>query len=187
MPGVDLPDVDLPDVDLPDVDLPDVDLSRPVLMAEPIALKRYVHPALGFGLDLAPGMEIYDKGPDVALVAREAEGSGTSPFRANLTVVAERLHPGTSLEDYVEASLEKQAGMLDDWRLIDRAETTVSGLPAVRTLGHHVYGEFGIVLEQWRVVDGELAWVVAAQCDALEYSAVADVATACAESLELPR
>jgi hypothetical protein len=156
-------------------------------MAEPIALERYVHPALGFGLDLAPGMEIFDKGPDVALIAREAEGAGTSPFRANLTVVAERLHPGTSLEDYAEESLAKQAGLLDDWRLIDRTETTVAGLPAVRTLGHHAFGEFAVALEQWRVVAGDVAWVVAASCDALEYSVVADVATACAESLELPR
>jgi hypothetical protein len=155
-------------------------------MEEAVPLERYVHPVLRFALDLPPGMEVHDTGPDVALVAREAEGATPSPFRANLTVVVERLHPGTSLEQYVDGSLREQTRTLALWVLIDEAETTIAGRRAVRTLGHHVFGEFGVALEQWRLVDGDHGWVIGASCDVLDYPVVADVATACAESFELP-
>ena len=155
-------------------------------MDEAVPLERYVHPVLGFALDLPPGMEIHDTGPDVALIAREAEGAAPSSFRANLTVVVERLHAGTTLDQYVDGSLREQTRTLGLWLLIDEEETTLAGRPASRTLGHHVFGEYGIALEQWRLVDGERGWVVGASCDVLDYPVVADVATACAESLELP-
>ena len=144
-------------------------------------LERYVHPQLGFSIDLAPGLELTEDVEGVALVARE--GVDVDGFRANLTVVVERLDPGTGLEAYVDGSLAYQGPTLSEWRLLDRAPAALGASAAVRTLGLYVYDGLGLALEQWRAVVDDHGWVVSATCAALTYPYTTDVLTLSAESL----
>jgi hypothetical protein len=153
------------------------------MAAEELTLERFAHPQLGFTLDLPPGVEIaIDVPPGIALVARATDRAAA--FRANLTVVAEQVAPDTDLDAYVAGSLAEQARVLEAWHLIDVASATVADRAAVRTLGHHVFDGMGIVVEQWRVRDADLGWVLAASSEALLWRASAEVLAACAESFD---
>ena len=145
-------------------------------------LEPYTHPELGFTMQLPAGIEIGEEVPGVALLARTVEEAAISPFRANLTVVAERLPAGTDAEGYTDQSLAAQEPLLESYYLIDRAPAVVGGRPATRTLGHHAFQAHAVALEQWRVVDGDTGYVISASCEALEYDSVADGFAACAES-----
>jgi hypothetical protein len=150
---------------------------------------RHSHP--DFAIDLPEDVEVGEL-PGTLLVARDPNGA--SPFRANLTVVAEQLPPGFGLAEYSAAGLDQAEQSIPGFRLIDRAETELAGLPAERTLATYlVTPETGVdlgrpvsvTLEQWRAIAGERAWIVSCSCDTAEYFKAADVWSACAESLEL--
>jgi hypothetical protein len=144
-----------------------------------------------FFIDLPEDVEVGEL-PGTLLVARDP--TSASPFHANLTVVNEQLPPGFGLAEYTAAGLDQAERSIPGFRLIDRADASLAGLPAVRTLATYlVTPESGIdlgrpvsvTLEQWRAVAGDRAWVVSCSCDTAEYFKAADVWTACAESLEL--
>ena len=157
------------------------------MAADAVILERFIHPQLGFAIDVPLGAAIdVDVPPGIALVVREALEATRSPFRANITVVVERLEPGTGLDAYVEGSIEVQAGMLDGFHLLDRAPTEVGGRAAVRTLGHVVKDGLPVVIEQWRLVDEDRGWAIAASCDVFDFPLVGGTFAACAESLLLP-
>ncbi len=146
-----------------------------------------------FTIDLPEDVEVGEL-PGTLLVARDPNGA--SPFRANLTVVAEALPPGFGLAEYTAAGLDQAEAAIPGFRLIDRAETQLAGRPAVRTLATYlVTPESGIdlgrpvsvTLEQWRTIADDRAWVVSCSCDTAEYWQAAEGWSACAESLELTR
>ncbi len=153
--------------------------------------------APAFAIDVPEGAEEADGGThgapaEIVLAVREPEGATESPFRPNLTVVAEPVAAGLDLAAYAETSIATESEMLPGWRLIDRDETTVGELPAVRTLasylGSAVPGiDFGrplsITVEQWRLLHAGTGWVVSASCETAEYALVCDTWRACAESL----
>jgi hypothetical protein len=135
-----------------------------------------------FFIDLPEDVEVGEL-PGTLLVARDPRGA--SPFRANLTVVAEQVPPGFGLAEYTAAGLDQAVDAIPGFRLIDRAEATLAGLPAERTLATYLAGPVSVTLEQWRAIAGDRAWVVSCSCDTAEYFKAADVWSACAESLEL--
>lgn len=148
---------------------------------------RHRHPEPPFSIDLPDDVEL-DVSPGMLLVARDPNGQ--SPFRANLTIVAEQLPPGA--ETSMDAGLEQAARSIPGWRLIDRTETTIADLQGERALATYlVTPESGfdlgrpvsITLEQWRVIDGDIAWVVSCSCDTAEYWQASDTWTRSAESL----
>jgi hypothetical protein len=145
------------------------------------------HPELGFSIDLPPDIEVHEDVPHVALVAIErADVVPEGTFRANLNVVVETGPPGMDLDAYVEGSLERQRGSMAGFRLIDREETTVGGVPAVRTLAHYRGSDvLGVVVEQWRLIARGLGWVVTVSADAIGYADRADAFAASAESLRV--
>ena len=154
-------------------------------------LERHVHPDPRFEIDLPSGTELGIM-PGVVLVARAPESASSSPFRTNLTVVAQALPAGADPDRYAELALAEEAGSFPDWRLIDRAEAWIGELPAERTLATYRLSrssgvdfgrELSVTVEQWRLVHEDLAWIVSASCETGEYALVADLWTACAESL----
>ena len=93
----------------------------------------YVHPELGFALELPTGAEIREDIVGIALVAIDPDPELASRFRANLTVTVEPVPPGAE----AEASLATQDRVLGAHRLLDRSAATLRGGPATRTLAHH--------------------------------------------------
>jgi hypothetical protein len=157
-------------------------------------LQRYRHAEPPFAIDLPADVEIDSAAPGTLLVARDPGGEGRSPFRANLTVVAEQLPDGFDPADYTAAGLAQAERSIPGWRLIDRTDTTLSGRPGERTLATYlVTPETGIdlgravsvTLEQWRVIEGDVAWIVSCSCDTAEYWQASETWTRCAESLRL--
>jgi hypothetical protein len=154
-------------------------------------LERYRHPAPAFEIDLPTGFELGVM-PGVLVVARAPEAASASPFRANLTVVAQQLPPGVDPVELSDGSLAEQARTFPGWRLIDRAEARIGELPAERTLAtYRVTRDSGIdmgrgvsiAVEQWRALAGDVAWIVSGSCETAEYGLVGELWRACAESL----
>jgi hypothetical protein len=145
-----------------------------------------------FGIDVPADAE-RRTGPSVLLTAVEPRrGEGAPLFASNLTVVAEPLPPGMTLERYADGSLATESEMFPGWRLIDRAEAPVGDLPGVRTLATYLASgidglDFGrdlsVTLEQWRVVADGRGWVVSVSTETPDYHLVCDLWAACAESL----
>jgi hypothetical protein len=153
-------------------------------------LERYHHTDPPFGLDLPAAAERTVQG--ALFMAREPEPDPPMPFRANLTVVTEQIPGGLAFGEYAERSVADESELLPAWRLIDREDTEVGELPAVRTLatylgsavaGYDFGGDLSIALEQWRIHHEGLAWIVSVSCDTVEYALVSEVWRACAESL----
>lgn len=143
----------------------------------------YVHPELGFALELPAGAEIREDVAGIAVAAVDPDPEPASRFRANLTVTVEPVPPGAGVQAYTDASLATQDRVLAGHRLIDRSAATLRGGCATRTLAHHAQGSLAITIEQWRLVAGELAYTVTASCATLDYAAVADPLSEAAESL----
>ena len=143
------------------------------------------HATLGFTIELSAGLDVDEGMPGVALVAAErADALPPGAFRANLTVVAEDVGEDVDLEGYLLGSLAEQERALEGFRLIDREQTELAGVPAVRTLAHHrARDALAVVAEQWRLVRGPRAWIVTCTSDAIGYAQTADVMAAAAESL----
>lgn len=150
-------------------------------------LVTYRHPELGFSIDIPPDIEIHDDVPHVAVVAIErADVVPEGTFRASLNVVVENGPPGMDLDAYADGSLEQQRRSMAGFRLIDREATTVSGVPAIRTLAHYRGSEvLAVVVEQWRLIARGMGWVVTVSCDAIGYADRADAFAASAESLRV--
>jgi hypothetical protein len=162
-----------------------------------VPLERHRHADPAFTIDVPEGIEHVEAGArgvpaEVLLAVREAAEASPSPFQSNLTVVAEPLPGGMDLEAYADASLDTESEMLPGWRLIDREQTQVGGMPAVRTLGSYLGSgvpgmalerPLSITVEQWRVLHRDTAWVVSASCETGDYALVCDTWSACAESL----
>ncbi len=153
-------------------------------------LEPYRHPDPAFDIDLPARFEI-GASPGVLLTAVIPEAESGSPFRTNLTVVAQELPPGADLDEYSDASLAEAARSLDGWRLIDR-ERGVAGDPGFeRTLATYSASgsgaDFGrpmsITVEQWRRVHDGLAWIVSTSCETAEYGMVSEGWELCALSL----
>ena len=147
-------------------------------------LRTFAHVEAGFAIDLPIHSEVIENLDGVALVAIEPGDPGT--FRANINVVIERLAGEVDLTDYADRSLAVQAGELAHCRLIDRTQDLLrTTLPAVRTLCHHEVAGQPIVLEQWRVTSRDLGYVISASSSPLDYDAVADTMSTCADSFRL--
>jgi hypothetical protein len=155
------------------------------------ALERYCHPEPAFAIDLPADAEL-GMMPGVLVVASAPEGATGSPFRTNLTVVAQRLAPGTDPDDYAEGALAEAERSFPDWRLIDRTSVEIAGLRGERTLATYRVAqdsgidfgrELSVAVEQWRLVGDSLAWIVSASCETPEYGLVGQVWRACAETL----
>jgi hypothetical protein len=146
-------------------------------------LTRHCHADPPFTIDLPPDVELFSV-PGVPLIARDPTGGSGSPFRANLTVAVDALEPA------MDPPVELES--LPSWRLIDRAEDSVGGLPAERLLATYVLDAqdgvdlgrpVSVTLEQWRLEHAGRAWVVSCSCDTLEYALAARTWAVCAESL----
>lgn len=150
-------------------------------------LVTYRHPELGFSIDLPADLELADDVPHVALVAVErGEMLPEGTFRGSLNVVVEDGPPGMDLDSYLDASLEQQRRAMAGFRLIDREDTEVGGVPAVRTLAHYKGSEvLALVVEQWRLIARGLGWVVTATSDPITYTGRADAFAASAETLRV--
>jgi hypothetical protein len=148
-------------------------------------LVTYRHPDLRFSIAVPADIEIHDDVPHVAVVAIErAEVVPEGTFRASLNVVVEDGPAGMDLDAYVEGSLDQQRRTLADFRLLDREETTLAGVPAVRTLAHYRGSDvLAVVVEQWRLIKRGAGWVVTLSSDAIGYADRADAFAASAESL----
>ncbi|MBE2319682.1 DcrB-related protein [Solirubrobacter sp. CPCC 204708] len=145
------------------------------------------HEHAEFAIDLPEDVELVDQ-PGTFLVARD--GSGASPFRANLTVVAEQLPEPITLDEYTALGVELLERRVPGFRLIDRAATTLAGHAAERTLATYLVDlerPVSVTLEQWRLLVDGAAWIVSCSCDTAEYWQAAEAWTACAESLEVAR
>ena len=160
----------------------------------PVAhVRRHVHADPPFALDLPDEVELIEL-PGMLLTALRPAGATASPFRSNLTVVAEALPDGLDLDAYCEGSLAVQARMFPHWRVIDREATELGGEPALRTLATYRAArdsgaDFGRVLsvtvEQWRLIAGRTAWVASASCETPEYALVGEAWAASVGSLRV--
>jgi hypothetical protein len=156
-----------------------------------VELERYRHPDPRFEIDLPQGAELGVM-PGMVLVARLPEDASPSPFRSNLTIVAQELPAGVDVSAHGDASLAEEARSLPEWRLIDRAPAEVGGRTAERTLATYRLGRdsgidagraLSVTVEQWRLLRDGLAWIVSASCESGDYGLVCDLWTECAESL----
>jgi hypothetical protein len=104
--------------------------------------------------------------PGVLVVASAPASATRSPFRTNLTVVAQQLAAGTDPEDYAAGALAEAARSFPDWRLIDRTAVEIAGLRGERTLATYRVAqdsgidfgrELSVAVEQWRLVGDSLA------------------------------
>src|SRR4051812_41275348 len=102
-----------------------------------VELERYRHPSPPFAIDLPAAAE-RSSSEGALLVAREPAPEPAATFRANLTVVAERVPAGMDFAAYAAGSIADESEMLPGWRLIDREDTEVGGSPAVRTLATYL-------------------------------------------------
>jgi hypothetical protein len=153
--------------------------------------RRHRHADPAFAIDLPDGVELGDV-PGTLLAARQPADASASPFRSNLTVVAEPLPDGLDLDVYCEGSLAVQARMFPHWRLLDRDTVEVSERPALRTLATYRVArdsgvDFGrtlsVTVEQWRLVAGRMAWIASASCETPEYGLVGETWAESATSL----
>jgi hypothetical protein len=156
------------------------------MVVEGLARYRHLDPA--FEIAVPAGFELGSM-PGALVVARAPEGES---FRANLTVIAQHLPPGSDAGVLSEASLAEQARSFPGWRLIDRAGTRIGGLPAERTLvtylltrdsGVDLGRETSIAVEQWRLLRDDVAWIVSGSSETPEYGRCAALWSACAGSL----
>jgi hypothetical protein len=154
-------------------------------------LERYRHDDPAFEIDLPAAAEVGTM-PGMLVVARAPEDASASPFRTNLTVVAQHLPPDLSAERYAEVALGEAAASFPQWRLIDRQPAVLGGLPAERTLATYWLSrdsgvDFGrqlsVAVEQWWQLRGGMAWIVSASCEVGDYGRVGELWAACAESL----
>ena len=152
-----------------------------------------VHADPPFAIELPDGVELIDL-PGMLLTARRPAEASRSPFRSNLTVVAEPLPPGLHLDAYCDGSLAVQARMFPHWRVIDREAVELGDRPAVRTLATYRAArdsgvDFGRVLsgtvEQWRLLDDGTAWIASASCETPEYGLVGEAWAASVGSLRV--
>jgi hypothetical protein len=154
---------------------------------EPLELQPYRHATLGFTIDLPPDIEIHDDLPHVALLAVErAEVIPEGTFRASISVVAEDGPEGMDLDGYVAGSLSRQAETMDDFRVLDRDQYELGDVPVVRTLAHYRGGEMlAVAVEQWRLIDRGIGWVVTASSDAISFADKGEIMAACAETFRV--
>lgn len=154
---------------------------------------RHEHADPPFAIDLPDGVELIDL-PGMLMTARRPAEASRSPFRSNLTLVAEPLPDGLDLGAYCDGSLAVQAQMFPHWRLVDREAAEVGGRPAVRTLATYRAArdsgvDFGRVLsvavEQWRLLDENMAWIASASCETPEYAMVGEAWAASVGSLRV--
>lgn len=155
--------------------------------------ERHRHPDPPFAIDLPAGAEQVKDTPAL-LVALEPLPRQLRPFRTSLTVTVESPPPELAHDEYCEQSLEAESEALPGWRLIDREDTTLGDMPALRTLATYLGSaypgvdlgrDFSVAVEQWRLLHNGRGWVVSASYEAPEYHLVADLWRACAESLRL--
>jgi hypothetical protein len=147
-------------------------------------LERYRHADPPFEIDLPAGLQLGSP-PGTLLVAADPAGAGPSPFRANLTVVAQELPAEFDLDD---DGLEQLERTFTGWRLIDRAATVIGELPAERTLGTYLVRlgwTVSVTLEQWRIVRDGLAWIVSCSSDTGDYAQTWGAWTECVETLRI--
>lgn len=130
--------------------------------------RRFRHGELGFSLELRPDTTVLMEVPPVIALASD------SSFRPVMVIAAETTPSETLLDAWVDGALAAQAATLSDVQLLDRRETPLARLPAIRTLSHHATEVDAVALEQWWVLGEERGWALAASCAALDYDALAD-------------
>lgn len=143
----------------------------------------YRHPELGFTIDLPAGTEYRDGLADIALIALEPDRD-ESPFRANVTVVAEETVLETGLDAHCDATIAMQGHRLAGFLLLDREMARLTGHEACRTLAHHHANGLALAIEQWHLLAKGLAYTLTASCWALDYDNLADGFREIAESFE---
>lgn len=149
-------------------------------------LRAHRHSTVGFSLPLPAGWEAAENLHGTALIA--VEPPRPPYFRANLNVTIEEAPAGAELDDWVRRSLGQLDRVTDRLYLIDREPTEVDGLPAIRSLSHHVDPEHGgLALEQWTLLAGPYAYVVSASTTAAEYDERHEFMSRVAEGFVAPR
>lgn len=161
-------------------------------MAE-LTLVRQVHadPACSlavpeeFDLGLADG---------VLLAARAPDGTfSSSPFAPNLTLLVQPLAPGADREQLAVDALAFSQRTFNAWRLIDRTDVEIAGLPGERTLATYLVRpgsgvELGrdvvVAVEQWHLYDVGLLWTISCSCESADYGQLSDLWSVLAESFE---
>jgi hypothetical protein len=155
--------------------------------------RRYVHEDPAFAIDMPVDADLGTTA-GMLVVARAPEGLTASPFRSNLTIVAQDLPGDVDHAELAEQSLAEEARALPNWRLIDRATETVGELPAERTLATYIVGrgsgvDFGrdlsVTVQQWRIVEGTRQWITSASCETPEFALVGDLWADSAVTLRL--
>jgi hypothetical protein len=150
------------------------------------AATTYRHPELGFELALPDGVAASDDVPGIALLLRPREDPEPPTFRPSLTVVAEELAGDSTLEGYAGASLRDQHRLLRSHHLLDVVTTSLGPRPAVRSLAHHNVDGEAVTIEQWRLLDGRLGYVLTASCATLDFGELGESLASTAESFRLP-
>jgi hypothetical protein len=143
----------------------------------------YRNAELGFELSVPEGGTVDDGVPGVACVVLEPAGLHPR-FRANVTVTVEPVSlaaAGTAA--FTDGSLATQAAILQRFVVLDREPAALGLGLGERTLGHHDVEGLPVVVDQWRIVDGDRGWGVTGSCWAPDYDDVADSFAAIAASL----
>lgn len=155
--------------------------------------ERYAHADPPFEIAFPAGAELGVM-PGTLVMARAPDGLSSSPFRSNLTLVAEDLLEDIDPAEHAEASLAEEARSLPGWRLIDSATDRVDDTDAERTLATYLVErssgiDFGrdlsVTLEQWRLVRGRRAWIASASCETGDFGLFGEVWATCARSLRI--
>ena len=157
-----------------------------------LSLVRHRHADPACAMDVPNAFELGVM-PGVLFVARAPSGLfSSSPFLPNVTVTAAELGPDALPEDLGEQALSYAERTLAAWRLIDRTDAELAGMPGERTLASYLVRpgsgldlgrDVVVTVEQWRVVGDRLSWVVSGSSESLDYGQVADLWAAMAESL----
>jgi hypothetical protein len=151
-------------------------------MAAALELVRYRHPDPAFEIDLPAAADLGTM-PGMLIVARAPEDASASPFRTNLTVVAQELPPQLEPERYIEGALAEAERSFPAWRLIDRAPgRTLATYRLSRDSGVDFGRPLSVAVEQWWQLRDGMAWIVSASCEVGDYGLVSELWTACAES-----
>jgi hypothetical protein len=124
---------------------------------------RYVHPLLGFVLELPDGWRAVSEVPPTFFPPGAADRS----FAPNVVITSGEREPAAEL-----------VAALAGARLLDEEPG--------RTLLLHAERDVPTALEQWWVERGDRAWAISASCDPLDYDELADTFAAVAASFEAP-
>jgi len=140
----------------------------------------------GVALDCPAGWRLVNDGQDagmpvVIIVAEPAAEGGFSP---NVVVTDDKVAPGTTLAQWVQASVDPLRHVLAGFRLIDVVGSEMAGQPAAWRVAYYAHQGWPLMMFQWLWLElgGRRGVTATATCTLQTYRELEPVLTAIVQS-----